>query len=492
MITQFDYAVAERSGQDRPILVYSSGWLDARYSFVIKIRPVEIDVMLLYKRVLTRLLLLDQPISPRTDAEVDAEVARNYRWNFTVSVMDGITFWFGFAFVSATTIIPLFVSKVTLNPLIIGLIAMLAQAGWHIPQLFSAGAIERIPRKKPIMVNLGFFLERVPVLLWPVSALLCLWSPELGLALFIITYAWHGFGAGIIAPAWQDLLARIIPVAGRGRMYGLTTFLGTGFAAAGAFISGYILERYEYPYDFMLIFLIAAVAILISWGFLALTRESVGAPVEPLSQHQSIWPRMTTILRGDINFRRFLIVRIILTLGTMGLGFITVSAVETLGIADSTVGLYTVTLLAGQTIGGLVAGLIADRAGHKRSLALGALAMCLAFLILLAAPAPATYFAAFALTGFSTGVNIVSGLLVALEFAPANRRPTYVGLSNSAMGIASMAAPMLGGWLAYAGYWLAFSMSALVGLVGLLFLLFWVHDPRYTPVAAPPVPVQGE
>lgn len=436
--------------------------------------------MLLRRRILTRLLLLDRPIVPRTDGEIDAEIQRNYPWNFTVSVLDGISFWFGFAFVSSTTIVPLFVSKVTLNPLVIGLVAMLAQAGWHLPQLLSAAAIERTARKKPIVVNLGFFMERLPVLLWPISALLCLWSPLAGLILFILTYAWHGFGAGLIAPAWQDLLARIIPIAGRGRMYGITTFMGTGFAAVGALLSSYILERYTYPYDFVLIFGIAAVGIFISWLFLSLTRESVGAPMEPLvDSGQTLWSRMMTIVRGDTNFRRFLIVRALYTLGTMGLGFITVSAVQQLGIADQTVGFYTMILLVGQTVGGLLAGLIADRVGHKRSLALGALTTALAFGAILVSPTPAAYFVAFALAGFSTGVNLVSGLLVALEFAPGPRRPTYVGIANSVLGVAGLAAPLLGGWLALVSYEIVFLASTVLSALGLYLLLVWVQDPRY-------------
>lgn len=439
--------------------------------------------MLLHRRILTRLLLLNKPIVPRSPGEIEADVQRNYRWNFTVSVLDGIMFWFGFAFASSATIVPLFVSKVTVNPLLIGLVAMLAQAGWHLPQMFSADAIERSPRKKPILVNLGLFLERIPVLLWPLGALLSLWSPVAGLTVFIVGWAWHGFGAGLIAPAWQDLLARIIPLAGRGRMYGLTTFLGTGFAAAGALLSGYILEAYDYPWDFVMIFSIAAAGIFGSWGFLALTREPLGeTPVTPPT-HTSMWSRMAGILRIDHNFRRFLVVRVLYTLGTMGIGFVTVAAVESLRIADATVGYFTVILLLGQTVGGLIAGIVADRVGHKRALALGAGAMAVAFLLIVVAPGLPSYYASFALSGIATGVNTVSGLLIALEFAPANRRPTYVGIANSVLGMAGIGAPLVGGWLALTGYPTVFLLSGSLSLLSLVLLLVWIQDPRHTTLA---------
>ena len=109
------------------------------------------------------LLELDRPTPPRTDAEIAAEVERNYRWNFAVNLLDGAFFWFGASFASSTTILPLFISKLTSDPLPIGLLAVIAQAAWFLPQLFTANLIERLARKKPVVVNLGLFLERLPL-----------------------------------------------------------------------------------------------------------------------------------------------------------------------------------------------------------------------------------------------------------------------------------------------------------------------------------------
>ena len=69
-----------------------------------------------------RLLQLDRPIPPRTEAELQAEISQNYRWNFFFGLLDGAFFWFGASFISAATILPLFVSKLTESPLIIALL----------------------------------------------------------------------------------------------------------------------------------------------------------------------------------------------------------------------------------------------------------------------------------------------------------------------------------------------------------------------------------
>ena len=96
---------------------------------------------------------------------VQPEIEQNYRWNFLVNSLDGASFWFGMSFISSTVILPLYVSHFTNSPLLIGLIPFLSTAGYLVPQLFVANAVERAPRKKFFPVTLGFFLQRLPILL---------------------------------------------------------------------------------------------------------------------------------------------------------------------------------------------------------------------------------------------------------------------------------------------------------------------------------------
>jgi len=431
------------------------------------------------RRAAAALLQTDRPIAPRGDDEIAAEMARNYRWNFTVNLLEGAVFWFGLSFISASTILPLFVSKLTSSTLLIGLIAVISQGSWYLPQMFTANFTERMPRKKPIVVNLGIFLERVPYWLMVVSAALAGSSPALALPLFFAGYAWRGLGAGMIAPAWQELLARCFPVNRRGRFFGLTMFIGAGTAAAGAALSTWLLEAFPFPQSFVLIFAIAAAAIAVSWVFLACTREPEQAVNVPHKSNRQFLAQLPTIVRRDHNFRRFLVARSLLAVGGLGTGFITVSAIYRWQIADSVVGIYTAVFMVGQTAGNLGFGLLADRYGHKLSLEMGALASAFAFILALVAPAPGWIFAVFALLGINTSALLVSGIMVNLEFSPPERRPTYVGLANTAIGIASIVAPLLGAWLATRSYGWLFGVSTAVNVAALVALHWWVKEPRF-------------
>ncbi len=428
--------------------------------------------------MLRRLLQLDQPAPVRTNNDLAAEVERNYRWNFTVNLLDGASFWFGLNTISATTIIPLYVSKLTDNTVLIGLIAVLSQAGWFLPQLFVAGITERMARKKPMVINVGFFTERLPAWLWPISVAVAPFSPKLALVLFFTSFAWHHLGGGIIAPAWQDLIARCFPVQRRGRYLGTTTFTGTGMGALGAIVSGWLLKEYPFPLNFTLIFFVAAVAINMSWFFISLTREPVPPAVVWPTEQPGLRARLAQIVKADVNFRWFLLARLLLVFGSMGVGFVTVAAVQRVQVSDSVVGLFTVALLVGQTTGNLLSGWLADHFGHKWPMEAAGLSAAAAFGLAWLAPGVGWYYWVFLLLGISAGVNLVSGTLIVMEFSRPEQRPTYVGLASTAVGIGSVIAPLLGGWLAGFSYGWLFALSCGISLLSMLVMRFYVSDPR--------------
>jgi MFS family permease len=375
--------------------------------------------------------------------------------------------------------VPLFISKLTPSQWAIGLIGVIANSGWFLPQLFTANRVQRLPRKKPVVVNLGFFTERLPIWLLPIAALLAVPSPTLALVLFFLGYAGHAVGAGIVATAWQDLLARCFPVARRGRFFGFTTFLGNGTGAVGALFSAWLLANLAFATNFVATFFIAATLITVSWAFLALTREPVQPATTPRQSEREFWASLPGILRHDANFRHFLSARLLLVLGGMGGGFVTVAAVQRWQVPDGTVGLYTTAMLLGQTFGTLGLGLLADRRGHKVALELGALAAVLAYTMAWLGLSSWSYFAVFALIGVALGAWVVSGLMIVLEFSPTHMRPTYAGLTNTALGLAGIFSPLLGAWLASMSYDWLFALSALLNMAGLVMLRWRVREPRW-------------
>ncbi len=430
------------------------------------------------KAALAWLLELNRPVPALSSDELAAEVERNYPWNFVVNLLDGVWFMFGASLLSSTTILPLFLSKLTTAPLAFGLLAVIAQAGWFLPQLFTANLTEQLARKKPVVVNLGLFLERLPVWLMVAAAATAYRAPELALVLLLGAYAWHMVGAGAVAVSWQDMIARCFPLDRRGRFFGTTSFLGAAAGALGAVLSTWLLPRYPFPTNFVIVFFIAAVGISVSWCFLALTREPAQVTTAPRRSSMEYLAGLPELLRQDHNYRRYLITRLLMALGGMSTGFLTVAAVSRWAVPDRDAGLFTLALLAGQTLGTLTCGFLADRFGHKVCLELGNLAGLAGFGLAWLAPGPEWYYAVFALLGFLAGAILVSGILIVMEFSNAERRPTYVGIANTAVGLVGVAAPLIGAALAGVGFNLLFAVSAVCYLGAFALFRWWVREPR--------------
>jgi MFS family permease len=421
----------------------------------------------------------------RDSAAVAAEALQNYRWNFWVNLVEGTAFGFSLSFIAARTIVPLFITKLTDSPLPIGIAAVISQAGWFLPQLWTADPVERLPRKKPLVVNLGFFLERLPLWVMVIPALIAVDHGGLALVLFLVAYGWFTLGGGMVATAWHDMIARCFPVERRGRFWGLTSFLSAGAATAGAALSAWLLSRLPFPNNFAVLFGLAAVFITVSWAFLALTREPEQPGKVRSAGSPSFLSQLPSLVANDRNYRNFLAARLLLAVGQMGLGFVTVAAVRRWAVADSAVGIYTAAMSLGQTGATLLLGFLTDRFGHKFALELGALAFGAAFLLAWLAPAPGWYYLVLALLGVGLGAMMISGVLIVMEFAEPIRRPTYVGLTNTSVGLVSIIVPLIGAWLADLSYDLLFAASAGASLLAFLAMRYWVSEPRHLSASVP-------
>lgn len=408
------------------------------------------------------------------------QIERDYRWNFAVNAMDGTSFWFGMSFISASIILPLYVSHFTANPLLIGLIAFLSTAGYLLPQLFTSNAVERAPRKKYFPVNLGFFLERVPIiLLVPSTYFLAVSQPVAALAAFFLLYAWHTFGAGLIIVGWQDMIAKIIPVERRGRFFGITNFAGNAAGILGALAVPFVLNKYAFPMGYVISFSVAATLIVVSWVFLALTREPAVYSSKPRVSQIDYMRSLLGILRRDRNFRMYLLSQVIFSLSGMATGFLVVYTVQTWHLPDAQAGGFIIALQIGLALSNLFFGFLADRKGHKLNLEIGTGLIILSLVLALVAPSPWWFFAIFFIRGAVNAAGFISGISIVYEFADAENRPTYIGLANTIPGISAAFAPLIGGWLAGSvSYQAMFIAAAAIALTSWVLLRFTVAEPR--------------
>jgi MFS family permease len=407
-------------------------------------------------------------------------IQRNYRWNFTVNTLDGAFFWFGTSFFTSEIILTLFVSHFTRNPIIIGMLGFLGWGGVFLPQIFIANAVEHAPLKKFFPMTLGFFLERLPIiLLAPVVFLLTPYQPILTLVVFFALYTWHNVGAGVIIVGWQDMIAKVIPVKKRGQFFGISNFIGNGAGILGALIVPLVLARFTFPLGFVYCFAVTGVFFFLSWVSLSLTREPVDHTIKPPISQKNYLRSLPEVLRKDHNFRTYLLAQIMFSLSSMATGFLAVYSVKTWNLPDAQASGFIIAMQIGLTLANLFFGFLADRKGHKLSLEICWMLNILALILAVMAPNPWWFFPIFLLIGAVSAGTILSGLSIVYEFTNAETRPTYIGLANTIPGIVVAVAPLIGGGLArIMGYRSMFIFSVIFGVISWVLLRFLMHEPR--------------
>ena len=411
--------------------------------------------------------------------DIDPQVRRHFKRNYITNMLDGAFWLLAESFVSVNTILPVFASTLTDSAILIGLVPALIQAGWYLPQIFLAGYVHRLKRKRPFAVAMAV-VERVPYLFLPLTAFLLHWLPkETAVWVFMVAVAFRGFASGIVALPWQVLIAKVIPAPVRSRFFGIGRTIGRTMAMAGSALSGLILAEVAYPDNFGVSFLIGMVFMWVSFFFFSRTVEP--EPAEELEEAvpaaESAEKRVRTplldlpafkrIWREDHNFRRYVVSRIFFQLGSMAAGFFAVYGVQHFNLPDQQAALFSGLLFGGGMAGFLVWGVVGDRFGGRNILLVSDLMQSVVLVLALISPSVWTYNLIFLIFGFAQSGYMVGEMLIGMSLGPESERSLYLGLMRTIPGFFVLIAPLIGGAIVEAvSYPVMFVVALGLGLVG--------------------------
>ncbi len=406
--------------------------------------------------------------------EAEQYLQQHYRWNFVVNALDGAFFTLGLSFVSTTVVLPLFVHHLVSAPLAVALLPAIANAGWLLPQILTVRYVESLPRNKPFVLRASA-MERFQ---WWMLAPLTFLSNRVGsiatLAIFYGLFVWWALGGGYTGTAWQTMIARIIPRAQRGRFFGVQGTLGGFASVGGTFIATAVLQRYSYPTNFAVCFFLGGACLILSYGFLALTREPAIERPSAIAAPQSVFIRQLGALAwSNKAYRRLLAGRSLAILAAMPIGYMPIYAITQFDANPGQLGRLAAVLQIAQVSCTLLWGLLGDGRGHRTVLAWATGIGGIGALALLTASAACWLYPAFALFGITIAGTTVGGINSVLDIAPAAERPRYVALTASLIALPTCVAPLLGGWivntLGYAGL---FAISACCALLSYILLRY--------------------
>jgi len=409
----------------------------------------------------------------------------NLRWNFSVGLLHGILLNGGRAFGNPDTIIPVFLRNFTSSKTIIGLsstiMGSLGGIGVVLPQLFVASRVEHRVYKKPILM----VVITVRALCWGFLALTTHFfaaaHPNLMISFLFFFLLVFTLMAGIGVVPFFDMWGKAIPSTLRGRFFGHRQLWG-GIAAVGSgFIAKSILgnERILFPDNFAILFLLAFIYLGVGYVALSSVREPVEEVHETRLAFSDFLRKALRILKTNSNYRRYLLVQVLVGASALALPFYVLYAREVLEVRLGMVGIFLSAQMLGSVLSNVLWAHLSDFVGNRRVVQVSAFVGLLMPVIAFAAVRHMTMFFVmlFVLAGSFIAGRRIGRTNFVLDIAPPKDRPIYIGL-NGTFNFPVVIFPLLGGMVVqHLSYGFLFALTTVVVLIGFV-LSLGLEEPR--------------
>ncbi len=400
-------------------------------------------------------------------------LSNHEKWNFKMGVLHGSFFNAGMAFADIHTLIPVFLSFFSDSNILIGMFISLYGINGVIPQLFVANKLETKIHKKPLLI----FATTVRAFSFALLAVITFFFAESNpffmlISLFIILNIFSFMGGIAVIPL-MDIFGKTISSKIRGRFFGHRQFWGGLLAIGAGSIAKIILdsELFPFPTNYSIMFFLAFIFMGISYIALGSMRETTEEVHRNVLSFSQFMQKSLKILKSNKNYRKFIIIQILIGANTLALPFYIIYAKDYLTISLGMVGVFVSAKMFGRSVSNLIWAYVSDFMGNKKlfqiSLLIGMSVPALA--IFTPANMPILFILLFTLSGVCiSGVRLgVNSFL--LDIAPSKDRLAYVSL-NSSLTFITMIFPLLGGILLnFFSYKILFSITLV-----LIFLAFLI------------------
>jgi MFS family permease len=424
-----------------------------------------------------------------------ANLPRNFAGHF-IHGMLGMT---GFRLFNAPTFLPAYLHLLSGSDFIVGLGQSLQQLGGVISPVIGATQIEHRKKVLPVAILMGT-LMRLQILGVAVVGFLLHGTP---LLIAVLTFLFLlGLFSGPQSVAFQLLLAKVIPIARRGRLQALRNVTGGAIAATLAWGAGrFLIQRNVFGNGYGVTFLLAF--LLTSAGLTALQmlmREPEPPTIRAKARIMDRMREFPILFTQDRGFLFFMVAQTLATAGRVAAPFYILFAGHSIRLDGKNLGLLSLAFLGADTVTNLGWGLAGDRFGFRFTFAVALVVWIAGTILLMAAPALAAGGAAhggagpgvlsfilmafFALGAAQSGFLMSSQTMV-LEFGARDDIPMRLALTTTAQGAMNTVGPLAGGLIAATlGYQVLFGVSVGMLTIALTVLLTLVEEPRNRPLAS--------
>jgi MFS family permease len=411
------------------------------------------------------------------------EAHRNFRWNFVFNILYGLFGTTGWRLIFAPTFVPDYMYKLGGSNLIVGLLLSLGGASRFFTPPLIASMVGHRRHVKRMAVFIGM-LMRSQVLLMALAGFFL--PTRANILSFFLFYSLFNMFLGMQNVVYNTVMAKVIPVARRGRFIGLREFLGGVTASLVALVAGNFIATMVFPRSYAATYMLAFVLTFAGLVFFSFTREpATPAALKKIPLLESL-RSIPPLVRADRNFANYCLCRAIGSLALMANPFLILYVGNNMDIGGHQLGQLTFCYFIAQTSINLLMGRVADRNGFRRVFIISVIIWTLAMAALLVTP-PSYALAVIVFLALGSGVggfNMSMSNMV-LEFGETAELPMRLAVVNSIGELATAIGPLLAGFLAdNVSYRAVFSISILCTTAALLVMRFRVVEPRYSSAEA--------
>jgi MFS family permease len=407
------------------------------------------------------------------------------KWNFVMGVIHGTFYTGGYTFGNPNTILPVFLNNLTTSKVLIGLSSTITGSlgglSGVLPQLFVANILENKDYKRPFLRGAIAIRTICWGLLSLITYLFAVSHPNLTmLSLFFLLFLFTFMG-GVATIPFYDIWGKVLPSNLRGRFFGYRQLLGSVLAIGSGFLTKYILgnKNISFPQNFSILFFLAFILIGISYLGLGSVKEPVEEVHKNRLKFKDFLKKSLRILKNDSNYRKFLLVEILIGGSAMALPFYVIYAKNLLHVKLEMVGIFLAAQMIGSALSNFFWAYLSDFVGNKKVLQVSALvSLTIPLLAIITTPDLSVLFILlFVSVGFFTAGYSIGKNNFLLDIAPQKDRPAYLSL-NGTLTFPVAIFPLIGGIIIqHISYIFLFGTTLLTLLAGFI-LSYQVVEPR--------------
>jgi len=397
---------------------------------------------------------------------------KDVRHNLFLFVVDGIVYMPAMTLISITTIIPYFLEQLGASTFHIAIAVAMTFICSFISQPFF-GSIASRSHKLHITNGKILLLQRTVFLAFILCIPLLVRSQNLLIWTFLAFWGLFNLFVGSYNIFYTSLLLKILPPDKRGAIRGMGFAIGAALGVGVAALIPVLLSSFSFPYNYMLIFIIGSVLLIIDGILFFFMREfDESEPRIPMSVGE-YFKEMPSTVRDNPAFRTMIITCTFLVIANSLLSYYTLYAIRIFHASETDLATLSALAVISVSVGYVAFGFILDRKGPKTTSIIAACLIITAGFLALTTRSLSFLFIAWIFANLGSTCSGVTITLLLGDVSPPSKVPLHVGVYTViSLAISSAVVLIFGPVLEYFGFTILFASVLVCGALSLLINIF--------------------